>query len=614
MNCQDLALILDDGDVDQLPDAQRREAEAHLAGCPVCRTEQQVQHRLASVAVPALPPGLAAQCLKSVGAVPFNAGVRRNSRRILVGVCLAIAAAAAVVVVQVASPPPITAATAAVTRSEALTAVADGQPTQAVLNSSATGVEESVAPPEKPRSEPVGAVAVVPVRLVPLDINGLDATSTLILDQFHATFARGIAAIPGASMLSASEPAPAGLYIEISMKLAGVRADGARSISVPTSLMRGGKSITVLLRDTLVAPGADLIQPADKALTGLRTLLKLPGDPAVRNELNVRMLDPAADRAAKQIAMSKLLTPALKTADTAGRKALYATALDLLAGGDPVAGDAIWRNLEIATKAELMDAASDALPAAEDMDVRRKLLTILSNSIRNLDSLRTSPTMQAQTQSPESMARIEAIAPRVREQLGSIAESDPNRLNRMIATRALAGDAGWNEFVAASLKNATLADAERLEGFAYLGSVRMPIVVVNNPLLDDAAIRSAKDLIVRMGRDPQQERQALDAVNVLAAVRGEGARDAAITVLRPGNGLSAASPVRAAMLVPLMMNKGADPAVRQAVEELASDDPDPLMRRRAGQVLQVADQLAKDRMPLVLLPTSLLIENAMPPR
>jgi hypothetical protein len=609
MNCQDLALVLDEGDVDRLPDAQRREAEAHLVACPVCRMEQQIQHRLASVAVPALPPELAAQCLKRVDAVPFKAGVRRNSRRILVGVGFAIAAAAAVVVLQVASPPPITAAPAAVAHSEEPTAVADGQFTPVVSNSAGTEIEESLVPPEKPKSEPVAAVQV---RLMPLDSKGLDATSVQILDQFHVTLARGIAAVPGASMLSANEPAPAGLYIEISVKLSGVRGDGARSISIPTMRMRGGQPETVLHMDTLLAPGADLTQPVDKALVGLRSLLRLPGDPFVRNELNARMLDPTADRAAKQIAISKLLALSLQTVDTAGRKALYASALDLLTpGGDPGAKDTIWRQLQNLISPELMDAANDALPAINDLDLRRKLLTLLSNGMRILDDPRRSAGMRAQ--SPETMVKMDAIAPRVRAQLESIAESDPNRLNRMVATRALTKDAEWNEFVVASLKNVTLTDADRLEGFAYLGA-GLPVAAVNNPLIDDTAIRSAQELIVRMGRDPQQERQALNAVNVLAAVRGEGARDAAIAVLRPGNGLSAASPVRAAMLVPLMMNKGADPAVRQAVEELASNDPDPLMRRRAGQVLQVADQLAKDRMPLVLLQNSALIESATPAR
>jgi hypothetical protein len=104
------------------------------------------------------------------------------------------------------------------------------------------------------------------------------------------------------------------------------------------------------------------------------------------------------------------------------------------------------------------------------------------------------------------------------------------------------------------------------------------------------------------------------AVNVLASVKSDAARDAAITVLRLANGISAASPVRGAMLVPLMMNKGADPAVRQAVEEVAASDPDPLMRRRAGQVLQVTDQLAKDGRPLMFLQSSPLIESATPAR
>jgi hypothetical protein len=544
--------------------------------------------------------------------VPFKAGVRRNSRRILVGVSLAIAAAAAVVFVHVASPPPIPADTAAVAHPGESTAVVDVKSTPIVSNSAATEVEESVVPPEKPEREPVAAVAAVPVRLMPLDSNGPDATSALILDHFHATLGRAVAAIRGVSLLSANEPAPAGLHVQISMKVDGVRADGARSISVTTARMRGDQPDTILFdTGTLVAPGADLTQPVDKALNGLRSLV-LPGDPSVRNGLNARLFDPAVDRAAKQAEISKLLAPSLRTADTEGRKALYATALDLLtAGGDPIAQNAIWSQLQNAISPELMDAANDALPAIKDMDLRRRLLTILGNGMRILNDPRMSAGMRAQ--SPETMERMDAIAPKVRAQLESISESDPDRLNRMVATRALSGDAKWNEYVVASLKDMALADAERLEGFAYLGGAGTQ-VNVNNPLLDDAAIRSAGELIVRMGRDPDQERQALKAVNALASVRSDAARDAAITVLRAGNGLSAASPVRAAMLVPLMMNKGADPAVRQAVEEVASSDLDSLMRRRAGQVLQVADQLAKDGRPLMFLQSSALIESATPVR
>lgn len=604
MNCQDLALVLDDGDVDRLPAAQRREAEAHLAGCPVCRMEQQIQHRLASVAVPALPPGLTAQCRRRVDAVPINAGVRRNSRRILVGVGIVTAAAAAALVfLRVASPPPISAATAALAPS--------GEPTPAVSNSVATEIEESATPPEEPKEETVAAVAAVPVRLMPLDLNGLDATSALILDLFHVEVARGISAIPGVHMLSANEPDPAGMYVLIGLKFAGVRADGARSISVTTMRMRAGQPGSVTLTDTLVAPSADLAEPVDKALYSLRALV-LPGDPSARNALNASLLDPALDLAAKQAAMSKLLASSLRTADTAERKALYAGALDLLApGGDPVARDAIWRQLQNAISPELMDAASAALPAINDLDLRRRLLTILGNGMRILDDPRMSAGMWAQ--SPETMARMDAVAPGIRAQLESISESDPNRLHRMIATRALTGDAEWNEYVVASLKDTSLVDAERLEGFSYLGGAGMQ-VNMNNPLLDDAAIRSAAELIIRVGRDPDQERQALMAVNVLASVKSDAARDAALTVLRPGNGLSAASPVRGAMLVPLMMNKGADPAVRQAVEEIAASDPDPLMRRRAGQVLQVTDQLTKEGRPLMFLQSSPLIESATPAR
>jgi hypothetical protein len=623
MNCQEFALVLDDGDVEQLNGQRRQDAEAHLAGCPACRLEQQIQLRLAQVVAPPLPPGLAARCQKRVGLLQMRvapqaqaAAPRRRNRGVIAGAALAIASAAAVVFLQGNGP---SVAVVSVPAAVSQPHESDALPANSLENVAevpAADSMESVAEVEQALGKPVAEVAPILVLLSPPDVKGLDATSALILDQFHVVIARRLATIPGVTLLLPDALPATGRYYRILMRISGSRADGARSVSLTTALVRDGKLDSAMGSDLLVDPAADIAQVASAAMDRLAMTL-FPGYSAMlRNQLYSQWSESATDPARRQAALKQLL-PMVGRVDPAQSRTVYAAALDMLAAeSDPRARDTLVAQLQNVISPELMEAAIDALErtgaGAPGAEVRRTLISILGNGLRGIEGTMRASMQSSVARYPEAgaaLAGLDAIAPTARTRLTSIAGTDPDKLNRMLASRALAGEDQWNQYVAESLKDTTLRDVERLEGFAYLGRATGTISM-NNPLLDDAAVRSAGDLIIRAARDPAQVREAVSAVKVLAAVKGEAARDAGLKILKPGSGLSAASPVRAAMLVPLMTTMGGDPVVREVVEDLARSDADPLMRRRAAQVLQVADDLAKERRPMYMLPISSLIEGA----
>ena len=81
MNCQDIALILDDGDVANLDAATTRAVDAHLHACPACAADWKLHLRLARKVLPPVPAGLAAACRALVtGAPPIRT---RRVRRLV---------------------------------------------------------------------------------------------------------------------------------------------------------------------------------------------------------------------------------------------------------------------------------------------------------------------------------------------------------------------------------------------------------------------------------------------------------------------------------------------------------------------------------------------------
>jgi hypothetical protein len=95
MNCEDIALILDDADLGKLDREVRLAVEDHLVGCPECDRVWSPHAHLAKSRTPALPPGFADQCAALVMTESLPSGKRRAHTRIFVLGCLVAGVAAA---------------------------------------------------------------------------------------------------------------------------------------------------------------------------------------------------------------------------------------------------------------------------------------------------------------------------------------------------------------------------------------------------------------------------------------------------------------------------------------------------------------------------------------
>lgn len=116
MNCQDIARILDERDVDDLLAREQSDVQAHLATCRDCARDWQIQAQLADARIPAVPPELRALYSPRVEGV-VGLAARRRSRFIIVG-SLAAAAAAAMLALQMNTVPAPVAAMVDATRVE----------------------------------------------------------------------------------------------------------------------------------------------------------------------------------------------------------------------------------------------------------------------------------------------------------------------------------------------------------------------------------------------------------------------------------------------------------------------------------------------------------------
>jgi hypothetical protein len=109
MNCQDMARILDEQEVDGLLAEEQSGVQVHLNTCRECARDWQIHAQLAGVAIPAVPAALRAQFTPQMVAASRNGGHRRN-RLVVIGVLIALAAAAATLLVQKDEPvPPVVA-------------------------------------------------------------------------------------------------------------------------------------------------------------------------------------------------------------------------------------------------------------------------------------------------------------------------------------------------------------------------------------------------------------------------------------------------------------------------------------------------------------------------
>jgi hypothetical protein len=95
MNCQDIAGLLNDRNFQAISDADRRQAEVHLALCPVCAGEWEVALRLRADKIPAMPAFLRQWHPAGAGGRSISTA-RRRGRLLVIPVLLLAGVAAAV--------------------------------------------------------------------------------------------------------------------------------------------------------------------------------------------------------------------------------------------------------------------------------------------------------------------------------------------------------------------------------------------------------------------------------------------------------------------------------------------------------------------------------------
>lgn len=605
MNCQDIERILDDGLPGEVDADRRAAAEAHMAGCADCAAEWRVHQGLVGAAPPPMPAGVRAEARQLVAASQSGLKQRAPGRLVLLGAVMAVAAAAAVLVMHVQSPTSGDDAEVGLmadrTRSSpgAASPTIDTEVTLGTTGDPAATPSTSAVPAEQEGREAQRPPYRIMIR--PMETSGLDETSARILDLYHAAFTRAMARIPGLVFMRAEEVAQVtGEHMEIRIRLTGVLPEGARVIGVESSVMSGGVTPKITSVMTVaVQPDHDIESLAARQAESLRLQL-LPGDASRQEELYANLLDPAAPQAARQEAMRLLLSPSFTPADTASRKVVFRAALEQIASErDPTVRAATLSLIGNRISPELYEEILQVLDRQLDPELRLSLVTMLGVSQR----FQLDPRQRASMQSgaPDTLAALDVLNPAIRRALEEVAESDPRQLTRMVARRALSGDAEWNQYVVGTLKDASLPDVERLEPFAFLSRSSLFAADTRNLPVDAEAIDTLGTLVSRIGRNPQQSPLAIKVINGLAGLQGTSGRDALLEILDARGNRSVLLEVRNAALVAVMSRHGADPDVRSAVEDLAAASPDPAMRQRAAQVLKAAELLAKEGKPLFML-------------
>jgi len=111
MNCQDIARLLDEKQVDELLADEQSSARVHLATCRDCARDWQIHAQLSNTVIPAVPAGLRARFPTQV-ASGSSPRTHWRSRLVVIGAMVAVATAATMLTLQMGAPSSSAVATA----------------------------------------------------------------------------------------------------------------------------------------------------------------------------------------------------------------------------------------------------------------------------------------------------------------------------------------------------------------------------------------------------------------------------------------------------------------------------------------------------------------------
>lgn len=586
MNCQDIALILDDGDVANLDAAALRAVEGHLQGCPTCATDWKLHLRLVRKALPPVPAGLAAACRTLVtGASPHR--TLRVRRLVVVG-GLALAAAAALWIGMRNSPAPALAPAAALVPPQQQ---AEAQENAAQMVSPASGRDEEKNTPAKAPALSFSILLLTP------EFDTEDAAIRVAARQFHEDILETLRAVPAATVAEAQSVSgrrvdyvlqygkapdqfrdPAGLWrFQINVfvprssrnkeQLAAydeARAKGTLSgVGVEGYVQSFGYSSLV----SLGVPCQAAMCPAQQA-AGLVNSLRLNvfrHDVAKQQELLTRFMESGTDFATR-VGLLRDFDALRSSGRATPVDAQFIRAIVQLHADAPDRAQrlALWSALAQYTEAALVEPIVTLVRQETDEQVRAALVTKLGTSYTS-----------------------DAKARRVLEEISA---GDASELVRQVARRATTGDEGWHQYVSATLQDVNLSPQQRWEPLEYLLGQGQAMPTSPGPSLmqrtvgrlDGAAVAAVAEVLPRIWTDFRPEKDlahVLRLQNLLSRLT-----DPAIAGLLLES-LDGGSPFSRSAIVGLLEKYVDDAAVAEALEKVRAADADTKVREAAARVL-----------------------------
>jgi hypothetical protein len=224
-------------------------------------------------------------------------------------------------------------------------------------------------------------------------------------------------------------------------------------------------------------------------------LQTFPPDPAMHQLLVARIGDASLAERQRSIALGQLMT-AHRQDRSPGLDSAAAAAIVKFAAAYPQQHGAIWRSVRGNPHAELLGPLLDSLRADAERSSR-------------LDALTTLVADYGDQQ-------------RARQAFEVAGRSDADELVRMVARRAVSGEGEWRNYVLATLRQADLPPAKRVEPLLYVTESERTLSDTGKikALANDAEIVAALLALGRDGRNesPSQRGSIRRALNMLSTM------------------------------------------------------------------------------------------------
>jgi hypothetical protein len=568
MNCQDISLAMDDRDIGALNEAQRREFDAHLEACPDCARDWDLHVRLAATRTPAMPTNLQSR-IEMSWPVRGGAAGRRTSRRLVVIGSVVLAAAAAMLTAHLMQESAPAAAPATVSAPPIAPAAQLPAPEPVkVVASAALAATPPAQPPDKeeasPPAQPTPLPAARTVRVLPLQ-NQATGAATAAVETFFTTFLANLRGNNEIAVIAPDQPEPAGVAapkLQIRVRGYGPAPEGKFTMEIRNENLQpdGSYRIELVVYPTVDMAAACAGTPPFDTMESCHSPLHVAGalarsvgatllrsDPALQRDPQARLLDRSLSQGDRLKALTELN-------DKPNDPAVVLGAADLAkTGSDPKLRAFTWRAMVNVRNPELVAPVVEAMVRDPDADVRLQAMIVAMGFAEDA---------------------------RVRDGFATIAQSDPRPMVRALGQRYVMGEESWKKYMASSLKDTSRPDTERVEALIF--ELNRPVPMdLQGFLQDNDALPALRDLLPGLPTNSPAGNQPLLLLSRLAQIDDPAITDLVLKGLEKQKSTFALSILRT-----LFGKHSDDPRVRAALEKIATEDPDPDVRKFVADLLR----------------------------